>query len=193
MQAAAPENAPSSIMNKKISTLLLVVGTVAFCTLCSAQVGEEKENFAAPVEFGQGFMKADDFTHYLLTFSVAPMKSFQAKKMNKWRAGVVINYFNTNPGDDWSFGVRIGYRLNKTGELGNVFNYWVYPEYSRSLEERNFIGMGVVVALNPLELSVHPQYETQSEKIWFTSKIGLNLAMFFNKKQNQSSDDPFRN
>lgn len=178
-------------MNKKIRILILTVCCSA--TFCFAQVGEEKEHFALPVEFGQGFAKADDFTHYLLAFSAAPMKSFQAKKMNKWRAGIVINYFNTNPGDDWSFGVRIGYRLNKTGELGNLFNYWLYPEYSYSLDERNFIGMGIAIALNPLELSVHPQYETQSEKIWFSSKIGLNLSVFFNKEHDNESNDPFGN
>jgi hypothetical protein len=177
----------------KILTLISAFYFFGSLTFCKAQVGEEKENFAMPVEFGQGFMKAKDFTHYLLTFSIAPMKSFQAKKMNKWRAGIVINYFNTNPGDDWSFGVRIGYRLNKTGELGNVFNYWLYPEYSYSSDKRNLIGIGIAVALNPLELSVHPQYETQSQKIWFSSKIGLNLSVFFNKKQNKKSDDPFGN
>ena len=180
-------------MSSKKILALLFAGALSSVTLCNAQVGEEKENFALPVEFGQGFAKADDFTHYLLAFSAAPMKSLQAKKMNKWRLGVVINYFNTNPGDDWSFGVRIGYRLNKTGELGNVFNYWLYPEYCRSLDERNFIGMGIAIALNPLELSVHPQYETESEKLWFSSKIGVNIAMFCNKKQNKKSDDPFSN
>jgi hypothetical protein len=177
---------------KNLVALLGVFLTSAF-NFCSAQVGEEKENFALPVEFGQGFAKARDFTHYLLAFSATPMKSFQMNKMNKWRAGIVVNYFNVNPGDDWSFGVRIGYRLNKTGELGNVLNYWLYPEYSRSLDERNFIGMGIAVALNPLELSVHPQYETQSQKLWFSSKIGVNVAMFLNKKQNKKSDDPFSN
>src|SRR5262245_57337328 len=137
-------------MNKKNLILICIILST---TVCNAQVGEVKENFAIPVEFGQGFMKADDFTHYLYSGSVAIMKSFQAKKMNKWRAGVVINYFNSNPGEDWSFGVRIGYRLNKSGELGNVFNYWLYPEYSASLDKRNLIGMGIAVALNPLELS----------------------------------------
>jgi len=178
-------------MNKKALTILTVF--LYSCVFCRAQVGEEKEIFTMPVEFGQGFMKAADYTHYLLAFSIAPMKSFQQNKMNKWRAGIVVNYFNTNPGDDWSFGVRIGYRLNKSGALGNIFNYWLYPEYSRSLDERNLLGLGIAVALNPLELSVHPQYETQSEKIWFTSKIGVNFSVFFEKKKNQKSDDPFGN
>ena len=182
-------------MKKRIKLVLpaLVISLLCPFTACKAQIGEEKENFALPVEFGQGFLKADDFTHYLFGFSAAPMKSFQAKKMNKWRAGVVVNYFNTNPGDDWSFGVRIGYRLNKTGELGNIFNYWLYPEYSYSLDKRNFIGMGVAVALNPVEISVHPQYETQSEKIWFTSKIGLNLSLFFHKDPDDLSNNPLGN
>lgn len=180
------------MMNKKISATIAICFLSLF-TFCNAQVGEEKENFALPVEFGQGFMKAEDFTHYILAFTAAPMKSFQMNKMNKWRAGIAINYFNTNPGDDWSFGIRIGYRLNKTGELGNIFNYWLYPEYSRSLDEKNFVGMGIAIALNPLEISVHPQYETQSQKLWFSSKIGVNVAMFLNKKQNKKSDDPFSN
>ena len=178
---------------RKNHILISAISFFSLCTFCNAQVGEEKEHFALPLEFGQGFMKADDFTHYLLSFSVAPMKSFQARKMNKWRAGIVANYFNINPGDDWSFGVRIGYRLNKTGELGNLFNYWLYPEYSYSLDERNFIGMGIAAAINPLEISVHPQYETQSEKIWFSSKVGLNLSVFFNKRNNDLSNDPFGN
>ena len=180
-------------MSGKKILLLFVIYAAGNLAFCNAQVGEEKENYALPVEFGQGFVKAQDFTHYLLLFSAAPMKSLQANKMNKWRMGVVINYFNINPDDDWSFGVRIGYRLNKTGALGNVFNYWLYPEYARSLDERNFLGMGMVIALNPLELSVHPQYETKSQKLWFSSKIGVNLAMFMNKKQNKKSDDPFSN
>jgi hypothetical protein len=186
------KNYPSAMRRKK-SLILLTVYFFSAVIFCNGQVGEEKENFALPIEFGQGFAKAENFTHYLLAFSAAPMKSLQMNKMNKWRLGVVINYFNTNPGDDWSFGVRIGYRLNKNGELGNTFNYWLYPEYSHSLNEKNFLGMGIVIALNPLELSVHPQYETQSQKLWFSSKIGINTALFFNKKQNKKSDDPFSN
>jgi hypothetical protein len=180
-------------MRRKKILVLLIVYVLSAVTFCKGQVGEEKENFVLPIEFGQGFAKAEDFTHYLLAFSATPMKSVQMNKMNKWRMGIVINYFNTNPGDDWSFGVRIGYRLNKTGALGNVFNYWLYPEYSYSLDEKNFLGMGIAIALNPLELSVHPQYEAQSQKLWFSSKIGVNIAMFLNKKQNKLSDDPFSN
>ena len=97
-------------------------------TCCQAQ--EEKEKFALPMELGQGFAKAEDHTHYLLSFSITPMLGFQSNKMNRWRAGIVFNYYNTNPGDDFSFGARIGYRLNKTGKLGNVFNFWLYPEYT---------------------------------------------------------------
>lgn len=176
-------------MLKKVPLLITAYFLVPYIC-CRAQIGEEKENFVFPVEFGQGFAKAEDFTHYLISFSAAPMKSFQAKKMNKWRAGIVVNYFNINPGDDWSFGVRIGYRLNKTGELGNVFNYWLYPEYSRSLDERNLIGVGIAAALNPLEISIFPQFETASEKLWLSSKIGLNLSIFLKKK---TPDDPFDN
>src|SRR5262245_50392154 len=91
------------IMEKKIPEFVLTICSMPLFTFCKAQVGEEKEHFALPLEFGQGFAKATDFTHYLFAFSTAPMKSFQARKMNKWRAGIVINYFNTNPGDDWSF------------------------------------------------------------------------------------------
>src|ERR1044072_9114280 len=114
METSPAKNAASAIGRKKI-TVLITVYAVSAITFCKAQVGEEKENFALPVEFGQGFVKAENSTHYLLAFSAAPMKSLQSSKMNKWRAGIVVNYFNTNPGDDWSFGVRIGYRLNKNG------------------------------------------------------------------------------
>ena len=182
-------------MNTHHTRVFSIIIAIVLCTslFCSAQVGEEKENFVMPIEFGQGFMKAADYTHYLLAFSAAPMLSFQMRKMNKWRVGIVINYFVENPGDDVSAGVRIGYRLDKSGELGNMFNYWLYPEFSIMKKQRMLAGLGIAVALNPIEISLHPQYEMKSQKFWFTTKLGFNFPLLLQKKKNDKSNDPFLN
>jgi len=170
-----------------MTRLILSVFLLAVVITTNAQ--EEKEKFALPIEVGQGFQDTSPSLSYLASFSLAPMAGLQINSMNKVRVGGVANMYYTNTGWDASFGPRVAYRLNKTGELGNVFNFWLFGEATWSKEKRNLYGGGLTVALNPLEITLHPQYEFYNQEFWFATKVGVNLGIFFKKETN----DPLGN